>query len=117
MDILDAQRDILSKNKIKINKIKLSGGITKSTFWTQLLADIFQAELILTKVKESGTLGAAILAATASGIYPDLPKAIDSMVTDEDPVKHDTSLRDIYLKKFKVFRGLYDLLESRFENF
>ncbi len=116
LDILDVQKDILNKNGIKINRIKLSGGITKSNFWIQVLADIFQAELVLTKVKESGTLGAAAMAAAASGIYPDLTKAIDSMVADENTVKYNTALRDIYLEKFKMFKELYKLLEPKFES-
>ncbi len=56
------------------------------------------------------------MAAAASGIYPDLTKAIDSMVADENTVKYNTALRDIYLEKFKMFKELYKLLEPKFES-
>jgi len=48
-------------------KILLSGGILKSAWWTQLLADIFQREIIVSEVDQVSLLGGAAMALYAVG--------------------------------------------------
>lgn len=117
MDILKVQEDILSKNKIKIKDVRLSGGICQSNFWTQLLADILQTDLITSKAKELGALGSSIMAATASGVYKDLKEAIKHMVKDDKKINHNKDLEDIFSRKFDLFREMYKVFEQKFHLF
>lgn len=117
MDILKVQEEILRGNHINIKEIKLSGGITKSNFWMHMLADILQTDLITIKVKESGTLGSALIASTAAGVYKTLEEAIKEMVNDDSTIKPNKNLGEIYDKKFKLFREMYQALEPKFDLF
>jgi xylulokinase len=117
LDIMRVQDEILGNEKIKIREVKISGGITKSRFWTQLLADVFQTDLITTKVKELGTLGAAIIASTAIGKFKNLKEAVKAMVANGETIKHNDSLKQLYEGKFQLFREMYKDLEPKFSSF
>ena len=53
--------EIESRYKGTINEIYLSGGILNSKNWTQMCADIFNRELLISTEKESSLWGGAIL--------------------------------------------------------
>ncbi len=117
MDIFEVQKEILEKYKIAVREVKLSGGITKSRFWSQLLADVMGTDLITTKTKELGTLGASIIAAVAIGAFNDFESAISNMVKDDYTLSYNRRLRELYDRKFSDFRLLYKTLEPGFERF
>ena len=48
-------------------------GVAKSTLWRQMLADILDTELVTVNSEERAAYGAALLAATGSGAFPDIP--------------------------------------------
>jgi D-xylulose kinase len=47
---------------VKPNQIRVTGGGAKSKFWRQLMADIFDAEVVTIKVSEGAAYGAALQA-------------------------------------------------------
>ena len=57
----------------------LSGGVTKSSAWPQLFADVLGVDVTTPDSDELGTRGAVMLAAVATGIYPDLTAAAEAM--------------------------------------
>jgi xylulokinase len=116
-DIFEVQEEILSGNGIRIDEVKLSGGIIRSMFWQQLLADILGRDLVTTKIKELGTLGASIIAAIAAGVFNDFETAVDSMVVDDYRLDHDTGQKDFYKTGLNYFREIYKALEPKFDLF
>ncbi len=116
LEILRVQEEVLCQNNISIGEIKLAGGITKSAFWTQLLADIFQKDIIVTRARQSGALGCAMMASVVCGIYENLQQAANSMVHNERIVRHNENLKDIYDHKFKCFREIYETLKDKFDS-
>ena len=104
-----------SKNFVKADKVKLSGGILNSRFWTQLFANIIQHNLLTTRVNELGTLGSAIIAAAASGRYKNLETAINNMVIDKETIQFDKNQEEIYRKKYLIFKKMYKTLEPKFD--
>jgi xylulokinase len=63
---------LLAEEGVRINRIRATGGGTRSRWWTQLKADMTNMPIEVTKQQEAGTLGAAILAGLAVGVYSDL---------------------------------------------
>jgi xylulokinase len=116
-DIFEVQEEILSGHGIRIDEVKLSGGITRSRFWQKLLADILGRDLTTTKIKELGTLGASIIAAIAIGAFSDFESAISSMVIDDYRLSHDSKIKDFYKTRFNNFREIYSTLEPKFDLF
>ncbi|MGM0366859.1 MAG: xylulokinase [Actinomycetota bacterium] len=117
LDIFSAQGEILGNQGIKIGETRLSGGILKSKLWTEVLADIFQKDLVVAKARELGTLGSAIIASVALGIHSDLEEAISDMVEVEKVVEKDESLKNIYQQKFNSFKNAYKIFEKELNFF
>jgi xylulokinase len=57
---------------IAVERIRITGGGARSSWWTQLKADITNRPVEVVAHPEPGTLGAALLAGLAIGIYDDL---------------------------------------------
>ena len=67
----------LCDNAGKPERIIVSGGILNSGKWTQMVADIFQHDIVLVQNANASTLGAAVLAAWAAGALSDVTKYTD----------------------------------------
>lgn len=57
-----------------------TGGAANSELWTQMYADALGSPLQVVDAPEAGTLGVAIMAAVAAGLWPDLETAVANMV-------------------------------------
>jgi len=82
--------------------IHVSGGFVHSPVWLQLLADITGKELLLLNTEDASAIGAAFIAAKASGHSSDYPQPAvlgDRVVPDKD--RHAT-----YRTCFSVYRSL-----------
>jgi xylulokinase len=75
---LRAAREALLGQGLPDGDIYLTGGGTKSPLWRQILADVFARPVRWAGVEE-GCRGAAIFAAVAAGIWPDVPQAMAAM--------------------------------------
>ena len=60
-----------------VTTLRASGGFAYSTLWQQMLADIFEREVVIPTVIESSALGAAVLALVAVGEWSDLDRVQD----------------------------------------
>jgi len=66
--------DSFIDNGINIERLIIVGGIAKkSPFVMQMMADVLQRPVMVCKEEQVCTLGAAIYAAVAAGLYPDVP--------------------------------------------
>jgi xylulokinase len=74
----DVERNIefLCSHNLSFHEIRLLGGASRSRLWPQIIADVTGMPVVTMKQHETAALGAAILAGTATGIFPDLPGAI-----------------------------------------
>ncbi len=66
---------LLAEEGVRVNKIRAAGGGTRSAWWTQLKSDMIDLPIEVVDQPEPGTLGAALLAGCALGIYADLDEA------------------------------------------
>ncbi|GAB4575186.1 MAG: xylulokinase [Anaerolineae bacterium] len=89
--------------------VVLSGGVTRSAVWSQILSDVWGRPLRLADpAAPHGCRGAALLAGLGTGAYSDLPDAlrrIPSPDREVQPVR-----RAVYEDGYDRFRRLYALL-------
>lgn len=90
-----------------ITKITMCGGGTKNPLWLREHADITGCDVVLPKEPEAVILGAAMLGATASGVYPSLSEAVQSMGREGGRVSPDTSRKAFHDAKYRVFLEMY----------
>lgn len=63
---------LMRQEGIPMEKIRITGGGARSPWWTQLKADMTDLPVEVVGHSEPGTLGAALLAGLAIGVYDDL---------------------------------------------
>jgi L-xylulokinase len=102
----------LKAGGINCERAVISGGATNSNLWCQIFSDILNMEVITTSTKEVGVLGLAIVQAVGMGIYKNLKEAIDNMVSIKSVYKPDALKNSLYMKRFKEFERIMQLLDK-----
>jgi xylulokinase len=111
----DAFELMKSAGLSSITQVRISGGGAKSPLWRQILADIFDSELVTVNTSEGAAYGAALLAATGTGQYPDVASACNETIRvtgRTSPGQAVAAYNDLY----PIYRSLYPTLKSTFSN-
>ena len=96
----------LLKTKLEVaNQIYVTGGSVNSSVWSQIIADIFNCEILISNTQESGARGMAILAAVATGEYKNISHAIENMTAIERVVTPDASMHAFYQDRYAKYRA------------
>jgi len=66
---------IKTAGEIEVRQVRVSGGGARSALWRQILADVFQAELVTVNTTEGAAYGAALLAGVGAGAWGDVRQA------------------------------------------
>ncbi len=108
----DGMQVLQKRNKVRIQRLRISGGGSQSDAVMQITADIFGLPAQRPHTYETAALGAAIDAAVGLKLHPDFDSAIREMtrVTDVfDPIPCN---RDLYHQLYeRVYRKLYGRLK------
>ncbi len=62
--------DLLTTRSGSLEQIRIAGGGSNSKIWRQIVANVFDSEVVGTKSEEAGALGAAIQAMSITGLGP-----------------------------------------------
>lgn len=76
---LDIDKVLSGDDAAPVDLIRLTGGATRSPYWSKLFADILGLPIEVPTGSEFGALGVAICAASAIGAYPSLADAVAGM--------------------------------------
>ncbi len=108
------------RNRVKIEKVKVSGGGSQSNVAMQLTADIFNMPAEKPSTYETSALGAAIDAAVGLKLHPDFRSAVKDMTGVSEifePVKENSEIygdlyERVYLRMYKKLKPFYeDIME------
>jgi gluconokinase len=97
-----------------INSISVNGSFASIPYCTQMIADIFNKPVSISKNTNSVSLGAFLLSATEMGIYKNLDEAARAVVLP-DTYKPNKQNHNIYKKHFSIFEKLSVKLFDEFE--
>jgi L-ribulokinase len=93
--------------------IGLGGVAKKSPFIMQMMADVMNMPIRIHKSEQTCALGAAMFAATASGIYPKVEDAMQVMGQGFDAEYHpNQSLVSVYAKRYHQYTTLGGFIEN-----
>lgn len=93
--------------------IYASGGFIQSPSWVQIIADVFNKEVIVSNVADASAIGAAIIGFKAVGLIDKLDE-ITPFITGQHKFIPDENNNKIYMRSFSKFLSLYDKLKSEF---
>ena len=94
-----------------LDRLWVSGGMTRSPTLLRLVATTLGVPLSVAEVPESASLGCAVLAAVSAGLYPSVPAAAAAMVRTRS-VEPELELTDAFVERYRRWRELYASLQS-----
>jgi sugar (pentulose or hexulose) kinase len=98
-----------------VDQIRLVGGGAQSPLWNQIKANVYQLPVVGLKTFEGGTLGPAILAGVAGGVFTDEACAADQVVHIDHVLQPDPTRAGLYNRLFEVYKDLHDRMIEPFE--
>jgi xylulokinase len=100
----------LAANGVPIREVRAVGGGAKSDAWLALKASCFGLPVQRPRVQEAVSLGGAILAGVAAGVFSSVEEAAHAMVAMGDTFEPDPRLHLVYEESFAKYRELYGRL-------
>ncbi|WP_119065616.1 xylulokinase [Aggregatilinea lenta] len=97
----------------RIDEVRVSGGGAKSPVWRQILADVFNAPLVVVEALEGAAYGAALLAGVGGGVWPDVATAAETGVKLGERVEPGANAA-AYDEVYALYRELYPTLTPAF---
>jgi xylulokinase len=104
---------IKSVGLAEIRQVRVSGGGARSALWRQILADVLNVELVTVNTTEGAAYGAALLAATGAGVYPDVESACATVIRLTGSTMPGAA-SVVYQELYPVYRELYPALRPSF---
>ncbi len=102
----------IKENNIKVEKVRIIGGATKSEIWNQIQADCYNITTETLKVKDAGSLGSAMCGAVGVGMYKDIREAADDLVKFDKRYKPVPGNVRVYEELFGIYRDIYESLDK-----
>jgi autoinducer 2 (AI-2) kinase len=88
-------------------RIRVSGGLSRSPLWTQILSDVLFRELTVSSTPEVSALGAAICAGVGAGVFADHvegAKKVSRAAREHFPGDHAGKYRTLYAGWKEAYR-------------
>lgn len=112
--LLRSNIELIEDANINVKEIIASGGASNSDIWNQIKADVLGKSIITVKNKDSGCLGAAILAGVGAGIFDSLEKACNLTIKKGKAYFPNDANVKLYDKYYQIYKELYIKLEPLF---
>ncbi len=107
-ELFQSMLTMQKRSGIEIKEIFVGGGGAKSDIVCQITADIFGLPVKRTQTYESCSIGSAMVAFVAQGIYSDYEEAIKNMVVEKDVFYPDSKNHNHYMLLYrKVYSKIY----------
>ncbi len=106
--LLKKNCDCIRESGTPIERIIATGGGAKSAVWCQMQADVTGIPVCIPAEKEAALLGAAMIGATAQGIYPSLADAAGRVVRLTRTYEPQANV--VYERRYRQFLALYDAM-------
>lgn len=102
--------ETLKEYGISVSEIRALGGGARSSLWNQIKTDMTGIPLFTLENDDAPAIGAAVLAATASGIFPDINNAARHMIRIKESFFPNTAFQNIYNEVYRKYCLLSDFL-------
>ena len=99
----------------ELNQIQATGGFTSSELWIHILSDIFEQPIAVPESRESGCLGAIVMAEKALGLIESLD-AIEEMVGNSKVYQPEQENFENYRALSPIFIRLSRAVSSEYES-
>jgi len=106
--------ELIKKTGLDINEIRLSGGGAKNNLWIQIIADVFETELVTLNSTEGASYGAALLASVGTGNFKSVEEACNKSIYRKETIYPLTENILRYKDYYEIYKNLYPSLKRSF---
>ncbi|SFU51540.1 gluconokinase [Alicyclobacillus macrosporangiidus] len=96
-----------------LREVRVGGGVTKSAWWRQTMADVFGIPVAVPADYESSCWGAAALGLFAAGVWDALER-VDDTAAIRERIHPDPERTRVYQAEMTRFGRLYETLKGEF---
>lgn len=96
----------------QVNRLRAMGGSANSPLWTQIKSDVTNNPIDILNSDTATTLGAAMLAGVAVGIYKNYEDAVSKTVQIRKSYHPNKENLKIYNKNYQLYLKLYEQLKE-----
>lgn len=100
---------------LQVAELRSSGGGSKSALWNQIKSDIIKRPLTTVQCPEAASLGAAIVAGKAVGLFQTIEAACAGMVEEKKRFTPDADCGPIYDTAYEDYKALFHDLSDLFQ--
>lgn len=101
-------RERLAKSGVRYERLIATGGGAKSKLWTQIKADVIGVPIVSLETEDAGTVGCAMLAGVATGVFGNLSEARSIMVKEIGSYEPDPKRHEEFSKIYERYEKLYN---------
>lgn len=105
-DLLNIEN--LNKAGIHFSSLCSCGGGARSSYWTQIKADVLDLPIQSLGSVQAGTTGSVMMAGASCGIYSSLDEAKEVFVKPGTWFEPDEMKHELYLEKYRKYQKLYE---------
>ncbi len=98
-------------------RASLSGGGSRSEVWCQMFADVIGVPVTVADCRETGALGAAVVAGVAGGLFPDIEHGIGRMVRISRRHAPNTAAARVTDARYRLHCELADTMPARWRRY
>ena len=102
--------EVFKELGIEPKELKLTGGGSRSDLWNHIIADVLGITCVRNVIEEATSLGAAILAASGAGLFPDISKAAENLCKVDKKWSPNEANNQLYEKIYSFSNEIYNLL-------
>ena len=92
----------------KPTEIIFANGASKSSLWCQILSDVLNLPVKVPVVKEATALGTAILAGHGAGMYKDITRTANELVSWDTTYHPDSATSAVYQDLYEKWKKIYE---------
>jgi xylulokinase len=107
--------ELLQELGVSVRELISLGGGARSDLWLQIKADVTGIPLRTPDCEEATSLGVAVLAAVAVGLFPDVDTACQEMVRLGPQIEPSTDNSVAYEDAYNCYQALFDALQPVFD--
>lgn len=98
--------DVLRRAGATISSATLSGGGSRSAVWPQIFADVLEVPVTVSRSRETGALGAAIVAGTGVGMFSDYAAGVAALTAPARHYAPQPETRQHYVRRMDTYGQL-----------
>ena len=100
----------------EVGEVRIQGGAARSPVWNQIISDVVDRPVLVPPACSSASVGNAILAGLATGVFPDVATALAACARAPRCVSARPSRRALYDRLYPIYLDVYRQLAGSFQD-